>query len=87
MCSVASAQVKDSTISKKSSALSNLNELRDQLEDSFNDPNFNNAIWGVLIKSLKTGEIIYKRNPDKLFNPASNIKLFTSSAALKLLGP
>lgn len=86
ICSIAFAQVKDTVISKKSSYLSNLSELRDQLDDSFNDPNFNNANWGVLIKSLKTGEIIYKRNPDKLFNPASNIKLFTSAAALKFLG-
>jgi D-alanyl-D-alanine carboxypeptidase/D-alanyl-D-alanine-endopeptidase (penicillin-binding protein 4) len=86
ICSIAFGQVKDSTAVKRPTALSNLNELRDQLDDSFNDPNFSNAVWGVLVKSLKTGEIIYKRNSDKLFNPASNIKLFTSAAALKLLG-
>ncbi|MEW6508361.1 MAG: D-alanyl-D-alanine carboxypeptidase/D-alanyl-D-alanine-endopeptidase [Bacteroidota bacterium] len=80
-------QIKDSTALTGRTVLSNLRELRDQLDDSFNDPNFNNAVWGVLVKSLKTGEIIYKRNSDKLFNPASNIKLFTSASALKLLGP
>lgn len=63
-----------------------LNELREQLDDSFNEPTFANAFWGVLVKSLKTGEIIYKRNADKLFIPASNMKLFTSAAALLLLG-
>lgn len=41
----------------------------------------------MLVKSLKTGEIIYKRNADKLFIPASNMKLFTGAAALLLLGP
>lgn len=86
-CSVSLlAQTKDTTGIKKSVSFNSLNELREQLDDSFNDPNFNHAFWGVLVKSLKTGEIIYKRNADKLFNPASNTKLFTSAAALSLLG-
>lgn len=86
-CSVSLlAQTKDTTGIKKSVPFNSLNELREQLDDSFNDPNFNHAFWGVLVKSLKTGEIIYKRNADKLFNPASNTKLFTSAAALSLLG-
>jgi len=79
---------KDSTLERKTQQnLFSLNELRSQLDDSFNDQNFSSAIWGVFIKSLKTGEVIYKRNADKLFIPASNLKLFTSSAALMLLGP
>ncbi len=82
-----SAQQKDSiTVNKNEQNYYTLNELRDQLEDSFNDQNFSNAFWGVMVKSLKTGEIIYKRNADKLFTPASNMKLFTSAAALMLLG-
>jgi len=63
-----------------------LNELKNQLDDIFNDPNFSNANWGVFIKSLKTGEIIYKKNENKLFIPASVMKLFTSSSSLLLLG-
>ncbi|MDQ7816118.1 MAG: D-alanyl-D-alanine carboxypeptidase/D-alanyl-D-alanine-endopeptidase [Melioribacteraceae bacterium] len=86
-CSVALlAQTRDTTALKKAAAFNSLNELREQLDDSFNDPNFGHAFWGVLIKSLNSGEIIYKRNADKLFNPASNTKLFTSAAALSLLG-
>ena len=57
-----------------------------QMDDIFNDPNFSNANWGVLIQSLETGEYFYKRNENKLFMPASNLKLFTSSAGLVLLG-
>ena len=57
-----------------------------QMDDIFNDPNFSNAHWGVLIQSLETGEYFYKRNENKLFMPASNLKLFTSSAGLVLLG-
>jgi D-alanyl-D-alanine carboxypeptidase/D-alanyl-D-alanine-endopeptidase (penicillin-binding protein 4) len=57
-----------------------------QMDDIFNDPNFNNAHWGVVIQSLETGEYLYKRNEDKLFRPASNLKLFTTAAGLLLLG-
>jgi serine-type D-Ala-D-Ala carboxypeptidase/endopeptidase (penicillin-binding protein 4) len=57
-----------------------------QLDDIFNDINFSNANWGVVIQSLKTGEYFYKRNEDKLFIPASNLKLFTSAAGLISLG-
>lgn len=84
---VAYAQ-KDSLIEKK--AIPNVNqlaELREQLDDYFNDQNFANAFWGVIVKSLRTGEVIYKRNQDKLFSPASDMKLFTCAAASLLLGP
>jgi D-alanyl-D-alanine carboxypeptidase/D-alanyl-D-alanine-endopeptidase (penicillin-binding protein 4) len=85
--SVSFTQQKDSLNEKKTIPVLNpLNELRDQLDDLFNDSNFSNAFWGVMIKSLRTGEVIYKRNADKLLVPASNMKLFTSSAALLLLG-
>jgi drug/metabolite transporter (DMT)-like permease len=55
------------------------------MDDMLNDPNFSHANWGVLIQSLETGEYFYKRNENKLFMPASNLKLFTSSAGLVLL--
>jgi len=61
-------------------------EFRDQLNDIFNDPNFSNAQWGVIIQSLETGEYFYKRNGDKLMMPASDLKLFTTAAGLILLG-
>ena len=62
-------------------------EFSEQLEDIFEDPNFNNGIWGVSIQSLVTGEYFYKKNENKLFMPASNQKLLTSAAGLLLLGP
>ena len=63
-----------------------LPEFRSQLDDIFNDPNFSNAQWGVMIQSLETGEYFYKRNEDKLLMPASDLKLFTTAAGLILLG-
>lgn len=73
--------------SKKLSPKSSVSEFWDQIDDIFSDPNFENASWGVMIQSLETGEYFYKRNENKLFIPASNLKLFTTSAALFLLGP
>lgn len=83
ICSSAQTTTKDS-IPKYS--YTTLPEFWSQMDDIFNDPNFSNAHWGVLIQSLETGEYFYKRNENKLFMPASNLKLFTSSAGLVLLG-
>lgn len=72
-----------------SQALNNLTlqEFSEQLDDIFNDQSFVNAHWGVVIQSLSTGEYFYKRNENKFFVPASNLKLFTTAAGLLILGP
>lgn len=81
----------DSTKIKKDSlqlySYSTISELSEQLDDIFNDNSFRNANWGVVIQSLKNGEYFYKRNEDKFFVPASNLKLFTTAGSLLLLGP
>jgi len=64
-----------------------IQEFWNQMDDIFNDPNFSSASWGVSIQSLQTGEYFYKRNENKLFVPASNLKLFTTAGALEILGP
>lgn len=43
-------------------------------------------MWGVVVQSLDNGEVIYRRNAERLVMPASNMKLVTSSAALVQLG-
>jgi len=45
------------------------------------------ARWGVFVTSMNDGRVIYSRNGDKLFTPASNMKIFTTAVALDLLGP
>ena len=67
-------------------AYSSVPEFWSQMNDIFNDPNFSNSQWGVVIQSLETGEYLYKRNEDKLFIPASDLKLFTTSTGLITLG-
>jgi D-alanyl-D-alanine carboxypeptidase/D-alanyl-D-alanine-endopeptidase (penicillin-binding protein 4) len=76
---------KNDTVPKYS--YSTVSEFWEQLDDIFDDPNFNNSFWGVVIQSLVTGEYFYKNNEDKLLVPASNLKLFTTSSGLILLGP
>jgi len=64
-----------------------LDQLKAELDQTFDEPAFSNAYWGVVVQSLKNGEILYSRNPHKNFIPASNMKLFTTAAALVKLGP
>jgi D-alanyl-D-alanine carboxypeptidase/D-alanyl-D-alanine-endopeptidase (penicillin-binding protein 4) len=42
---------------------------------------------GIHVVELAGGKTVYQRNQDKLFLPASNMKLFTSALALLRLGP
>jgi D-alanyl-D-alanine carboxypeptidase/D-alanyl-D-alanine-endopeptidase (penicillin-binding protein 4) len=43
--------------------------------------------WGVLIVDAASGDILYEKNADKYFVPASNMKLLTTALALDTLGP
>ncbi|HWE38966.1 MAG TPA: D-alanyl-D-alanine carboxypeptidase/D-alanyl-D-alanine-endopeptidase [Isosphaeraceae bacterium] len=42
--------------------------------------------WGILVVEKGTGEVVYKRDADRMFAPASVTKLFTTAAALDDLG-
>lgn len=45
------------------------------------------ALVGAEIRSVARGDVLYSLNAERLFQPASNIKLFTVAAALHYLGP
>ncbi len=49
--------------------------------------NSEQAGWGIEIVDQDTGRIVYERNADHFFVPASNAKLFTTALALATLGP
>ena len=39
--------------------------------------------WGISVLDLKDNHVVYERNADKLFTPASNMKLFPTGVALE----
>src|SRR5262252_8880540 len=49
-------------------------------------PALAHGYWGVLARSLKTGETLYAVNANKLMMPASNMKIVTLAAAAEQLG-
>lgn len=63
-----------------------LTNLQKQIDSIFNDERFLNAHIGVLIKTISSGKVLYERNANKLFMPASNQKILTAAAALTKLG-
>ena len=62
-------------------------KLQDRIASILSAPDLAHGFWGIEVESLATGKILYSQNADKLFTPASNTKLFTTAAALALIGP
>jgi D-alanyl-D-alanine carboxypeptidase/D-alanyl-D-alanine-endopeptidase (penicillin-binding protein 4) len=60
--------------------------LSDALQSLFTDPALDHASWGVQVRSLATGDILYSLNPSRHLVPASNQKLLTVAAAVETLG-
>lgn len=63
-----------------------LQQLRWSIDSLVNQPKFARAMLGFLVVDPKTGDTLYSHNAGKLFMPASNQKLLTSSTALAQLG-
>jgi D-alanyl-D-alanine carboxypeptidase/D-alanyl-D-alanine-endopeptidase (penicillin-binding protein 4) len=61
-------------------------ELARRITKEIDEGAFAAARWGVLIVSLRDGHVLYQRDAERLFMPASTLKLYTTAAALDLLG-
>jgi D-alanyl-D-alanine carboxypeptidase/D-alanyl-D-alanine-endopeptidase (penicillin-binding protein 4) len=61
--------------------------LRSDLDRLIKSPAWRGDQWGVLVVSLDRGDTLFAYQPDLALAPASNLKLFTSAAALYYLGP
>ena len=59
----------------------------DDFESLLADSCLAGAFVGVDIKDLTSDSLIFSHNADLRFTTASNLKLFTSAAALEMLGP
>jgi D-alanyl-D-alanine carboxypeptidase/D-alanyl-D-alanine-endopeptidase (penicillin-binding protein 4) len=62
-------------------------ELRALVDSMTGAPEFRSAQWGILVVDPVRGDTLVSRNADKLFVPASNMKLVTTAVGLAQLGP
>jgi len=63
-----------------------LADLRGRIVALLDQPQFAPARLGARVMTSR-GEVIFERDADKLFMPASNMKLYTTAAALDAFGP
>ncbi len=61
--------------------------LAERLSATLDAPAFAAAFWGLEVRELRNGAVLYSRNGAKGFTPASVIKLFVTAAALDAFGP
>ena len=60
--------------------------LHRDLDPVFSTQLMAHAQWGVMVRSLSTGEVLYERSADTLLVPASSMKVVTLAAAARVLG-
>ena len=58
----------------------------ERLASLVNNPIAASSIASIDVVDIATGQVVASRNPEQLVAPASNMKLFTTAAALDLLG-
>jgi len=78
------AQPGQAAVSTKSSS-AGFNDLASRIDRAINESD-GVARWGISVISMADGSKVYERNGDKLFTPASNMKIYTTGVALDLLG-
>ena len=61
-------------------------ELQAQLTTVFNAPVMAHGVWGVEVRSLDRGDVLFSHNAGRLMMPASNMKILTLAAAAEHLG-
>jgi D-alanyl-D-alanine carboxypeptidase/D-alanyl-D-alanine-endopeptidase (penicillin-binding protein 4) len=61
-------------------------DLRADINQMLGDSAASSALVGVYMVSVKSKDVLYARNEYKSLVPASNMKLFTTAAALEYLG-
>lgn len=61
--------------------------LKRELSQILDAPELSKALTGVHVRRLSDNAVLFEQNSGRLFNPASNMKLLTTAAALTYLGP
>jgi D-alanyl-D-alanine carboxypeptidase/D-alanyl-D-alanine-endopeptidase (penicillin-binding protein 4) len=64
-----------------------LEQLKERIHTIMTENDLQYVHWGVLIRSLESGDTWYEQEANKLFIPASNQKIPTTASVLLTLGP
>lgn len=76
-----------SALSPVDAAGASASRLRRGIEKILARPAFGPAWWGIEVRSLASGKVLYSLNAGKNIKPASTLKLVTTAAALDAFGP
>lgn len=68
------------------SSLRGVDELPADMRKIMDQPKYAHAVWGLYVKDLQTGDILYDISSNAMFSPASTSKLFSVAALLKAYG-
>jgi D-alanyl-D-alanine carboxypeptidase/D-alanyl-D-alanine-endopeptidase (penicillin-binding protein 4) len=60
--------------------------LAHDIDELIGNSDSSKARWGAFVMALKEGRVLYSHDGDKLFTPASNMKIYTTAVALDVLG-
>src|SRR5689334_14995208 len=71
----------ESTVAKPADAA-----LAAEIDRILGSSDTQHARFGIFVTSLSDGRVIYAHDSDKLFVPASNMKVYTTAVSLDLLG-
>lgn len=61
------------------------NQLESSIDRIIQQPSYRTAKWGIHIESIDYQGVFYSRNANDFLIPASNMKLFTTAAALQAI--
>jgi D-alanyl-D-alanine carboxypeptidase/D-alanyl-D-alanine-endopeptidase (penicillin-binding protein 4) len=61
--------------------------LQRRVDAALDRPALAHGFWGVEVRNVRTGAVLYARNAEKNFKPASTLKVVTTAAALDAFGP
>lgn len=81
------APVEERAPARAASVSPAVSALRAEIDGLIQQTGWRQASWSVLAVSLEHGDTLYAHNPGLALAPASNMKLFTTAAALYYLGP
>jgi serine-type D-Ala-D-Ala carboxypeptidase/endopeptidase (penicillin-binding protein 4) len=62
------------------------NQLATEIDRIIDRPELRRYRWGIVVRDVNGASQLYNRDGDRLFIPASNVKLITTAVALRQLG-